>query len=90
MAAEVWVFVLGVILAGVAGTVWSARKYDSRAAGHQKQVDASNVLHGRSEAILDRQEELHRRSLAVLDRQEELLRRAELLVERLEKLRSSG
>jgi hypothetical protein len=90
MAAEVWVVVLGVILAGVAGTVWSARKYYGTAAGYQKQVDASDVLHGRSEAILDRQEELHRRSLAVLDRQEELLRRAELLVERLEKLRSSG
>ena len=90
MAAEVWVVVLGVILAGVAGTVWSARKYDGMAAGYQKQVDAASVLHGRSEAILDRQEELHRRSLAVLDRQEELLRRAELLVERLEKLRSSG
>ena len=54
-------------------------------AGYQKQVDASNVLHGRSEAILDRQEALHRQSLTVLDRQEELLRRAELLVERLEK-----
>jgi len=90
MASEVWVVVLGVILAAVAGTVWSALKYDSTAAGHQKQLDAANVLHGRSEAILDRQEELHRRSLALLDQQEELLRRAELLVERLEKLRSSG
>ena len=90
MAAEVWVVVLGVILAGFAGTVWSARKFDGTAAGYQKQVDASNALHGRSEAILDRQEELHRRSLALLDRQEELLRQAELLVERLEKLRSSG
>ena len=90
MAAEVWVVVLGVILAGVAGTVWSARKYDGMADGYQKQVDAASVLHGRSEAILDRQEELHRRSLAVLDRQEELLSRAELLVERLEKLRNLG
>ena len=90
MAAEVWIVVLGVILAGVAGTVWSARKYDGMAAGYQKQVNAASVLHGRSEAILDRQEELHRRSLAVFDRQEELLSRAELLVERLEKLRSSG
>ena len=90
MAAEVWVVVLGVILAGVAATVWSARKNDSMAAGHQKQLDAATNLHGRSEAILDRQEELHRQSLAVLDRQEEMLGRAELLVERLEKLRSSG
>jgi hypothetical protein len=79
-----------VILAGVAGTVWSARKHVSMAAGHQKQLDAANFLHGRSEAILDRQEKLHRGSLALLDRQEELLRRAELLVERIEKLSSSG
>jgi hypothetical protein len=90
MVAEVWVVVLGVILAGVAGTVWSARKYDSMAGGHQKQLDASNVLHGRSEVILDRQEELHRQSQTILDRQEQLLGRAELLVERLEKLRISG
>lgn len=90
MAAEVWVVIVGVILAGVAGKIWSARRYDSMAGGHQKQLDAATVLHGRSEAILDRQEELHRRSLAFLDRQEELLTRAEFLVERLEKLRSSG
>jgi hypothetical protein len=90
MAAEVWVVVVGVILAGVAGIVWSARKYDGTAASYQKQVDASNVLHGRSEAILERQEALQRQYLAVLDRQEELLGRSELLVERLEKLRSLG
>jgi hypothetical protein len=89
MATEVWVVMGVVVLAGVAGTVWSARQYDRMAAGHQKQLDASNVMQDRSQAILGRQEEVHRRSLDILDRQEKLLRRAELLMERLEKSKSS-
>jgi hypothetical protein len=79
-----------VILAGVAGTIWSARQYDKMAAGYHKQIGAAQDVHGRSLALLDRQEELHRRSLALLDRQEDVMRRAELLVERLEKHSNSG
>ena len=90
MPAEAWVVIGGVILAGVAGAIWSARQYDKRAADYQKQIDAAHDVHGRSQAMLDRQEEVYRRSLALLDRQEELLRRAELLMERLEKNRNSG
>jgi hypothetical protein len=90
MPAEAWVVIGGVILAAVAGIVWRARQFDSMPRGYQEQIRTSRDLHGRSEAILDRQEELHRRSLAVLDRQEEMLKRAELLMERLERLRNSG
>jgi hypothetical protein len=89
MPAEAWVIIGGGILAAVAGIVWGARKYDKMAASYQGQVHASHDLHGRSETILDRQEELQRQSLALLDRQEEMLTRAELLVERLERLGNS-
>src|SRR5262245_3874921 len=99
MPAEAWVVIGGVILAGVAGAIWSARQYDRRAADYKKQIDAARDVHGQSQALLDRQEQMHGRSLAVLDRQEEvigrslalldrqeeLLKRAELLLERLEK-----
>lgn len=87
MPEEAWVVVGGVILAVVAGIVWSLRRCGKWAADHMR---ASYDLHGRSEAILDRQEELQRRSRALIDRQEEMLRRAELLVERLERLRNLG
>ena len=73
---EAWVVIVGVILAGAAGTIWSARQCDRMAAGYQKQLEAGD--------------DVQRRSLALLDRQEELLRRAELLVERLEKKGDSG
>jgi len=74
MAWETWVVIVGVILAAVAGTVWSARQYDRMAASYQKQNDAANELYGRS--------------LALLERQEGLLRRAESLMERLEQRRT--
>jgi len=73
---EAWVVIVGVILAGAAGTFWTARQYDQMADGYQKQLEAAD--------------QVHQRSLALLDRQEELLRRAELLVGRLEKQRDSG
>jgi hypothetical protein len=104
MPAEAWIVIGGVILAGVAGAIWSARQYDRRGAAYQKQIDAAHDVHRQSQALLDRQEGMHDRSLAVLDRQEEvigrshalldrqdeLMKRAELLLERLEKIRSSG
>ena len=88
--AEAWVVIAGVILAGMAGAIWSARQNDKRVADYEKQINAARDVHARSQTILDRQEEMHRRSLTLLDRQEELLRRAELLMERLEKNRNSG
>jgi hypothetical protein len=90
MPADAW-FVMGSgMLATVAFMIWRARRQDKMAAGYQQQIGASRDLHGRSEAILDRQEELQRGAMAVLDRQEEMLRRAELLMERLERIRNSA
>jgi hypothetical protein len=71
------------VLAGLAGTIWSVRRYE-------KQIDASLEAQRRSLDLLDRQESLLRRSQELLDGQESLMRRAELLFERLEKGRGSG
>jgi uncharacterized protein YgfB (UPF0149 family) len=85
MPAEAWVVVGGMILAGVAGTIWWARHYDRTVASYQNQVGAALAVHSQSRRLFHRQEDVLRRSLALLDRQGELVRRAESLMERLDK-----
>lgn len=78
------------LLGGMAGLLWSARRYDVATKRYQAQLSLSEQQQNRTQELLNRQDAQQAQLAQIYDRQEAILARIEALLDQFENRNRGG